>query len=356
MLHRLIDWLMADWSWTIKWLIDWWIVRLIDWLINFLVSSKIGNPVEELLKNRRCLFFPGATKSINNGDSKNLIACSYVFNMNNKRLGNPVAILPTMGATSLVRFCPLLFTHRTLPETSIFSPKKLNFSTSSESDIIPMEVDGENVIHDTPVNAPKKHPYLLGPLPYRMIFAIATAKQVFFYDTDMDQPFAMIDQIHATDLSDLAWSADGRMLVISSLDGYCSFVEFAAEELGQVYAPPSPPPATRLPRRRTRNRPSLSSSRRCSRIARSFRTFSVMVFLFRIENVQSLCWHFRWIAKNVRNFNENIHVVHGFVSYSCSIYMVSHKKMRRHVSVWFVDCVIPEKDVVVGDGPFPGFF
>ncbi|OWA51616.1 Chromatin assembly factor 1 subunit B [Hypsibius exemplaris] len=177
----------------------------------------------------------GAARQSTKADVKTRIACTYIFNVDinrdNKKIGNPVAVLPATAATSLVRFCPKLFTHRQPPANS---------RSTQDPDIIPMEVDedAENEPVMMTSDTPKRHKLLLDGIPYRMIFAVATQKQVLFYDTDMDRPFALIDQIHATDLSDLAWSPDGRMLVVSSLDGFCTFVEFAEDELGQVYAPP----------------------------------------------------------------------------------------------------------------------
>ncbi|XP_014238121.1 chromatin assembly factor 1 subunit B [Trichogramma pretiosum] len=77
-------------------------------------------------------------------------------------------------------------------------------------------------------------------LPYRMVFAVATDNSVIIYDTQQDAPIAIISNIHYTRLTDLAWSSDGRVLVASSSDGYCSIVHFQAGELGEVYEMPSP--------------------------------------------------------------------------------------------------------------------
>lgn len=45
----------------------------------------------------------------------------------------------------------------------------------------------------------------------------------------------MVSGIHYTRHTDLAWSEDGRILMISSTDGYCTFVMFANGELGTPY-------------------------------------------------------------------------------------------------------------------------
>ena len=68
-----------------------------------------------------------------------------------------------------------------------------------------------------------------------MIFAIATKCSVYLYDTQQKLPFGLISNIHYTRLTDLAWTNDGKTLLVSSTDGYCSIVQFGDTELGQVY-------------------------------------------------------------------------------------------------------------------------
>lgn len=77
-------------------------------------------------------------------------------------------------------------------------------------------------------------------LPYRMIFAVAASDSVLLYDTEQLTPFAYVSNIHYTHLSDLAWSPDGLTLVASSTDGYCTFIIFSREELGEIYVPEVP--------------------------------------------------------------------------------------------------------------------
>ena len=73
------------------------------------------------------------------------------------------------------------------------------------------------------------------PLPYRMIFAVATKCSVYLYDSQQKIPFGLISNIHYTRLTDLTWSHDGKFLLVSSTDGYCSIVQFNEGELGTVY-------------------------------------------------------------------------------------------------------------------------
>ncbi|KAH8394751.1 hypothetical protein KR222_004056 [Zaprionus bogoriensis] len=82
-------------------------------------------------------------------------------------------------------------------------------------------------------NAEKNPPII--SLPYRMIYAVATKNSVFFYDTQQPVPFAIVSNIHYTRLTDLTWSTDGNVLIVSSTDGFCSLLTFAENELGERY-------------------------------------------------------------------------------------------------------------------------
>lgn len=84
-----------------------------------------------------------------------------------------------------------------------------------------------------PFNAEKNPPII--SLPYRMIYAVATKNSVFFYDTQQPVPFAIVSNIHYTRLTDLTWSTDGNILIVSSTDGFCSLLTFAENELGERY-------------------------------------------------------------------------------------------------------------------------
>ncbi|KAM5179913.1 chromatin assembly factor 1 subunit B isoform 1-T2 [Mantella aurantiaca] len=126
-----------------------------------------------------------------------LVNTTYVFSRNN--LKRPVAHLPCPAkATLAVRCCPVFYELRP-------------------------EVKGEN--GESP-------PPGLVSQPYRMVFAVASEDSVLFYDTQQTFPFAYVSNIHYHTLSDLSWSKDGTFLVISSTDGYCSFVSFEEGEIG----------------------------------------------------------------------------------------------------------------------------
>ncbi|XP_019549444.2 chromatin assembly factor 1 subunit B [Aedes albopictus] len=81
---------------------------------------------------------------------------------------------------------------------------------------------------------PENKPPII-PLPYRMIFAVATKSSVYLYDTQQKTPFALISNIHYTRLTDISWSGDGKILIVSSTDGFCSMISFNEGELGEIH-------------------------------------------------------------------------------------------------------------------------
>ena len=48
-------------------------------------------------------------------------------------------------------------------------------------------------------------------------------------------PFSFINGIHYSNLSDLSWSSNGRLVILTSIDGFCTFVSFKEGELGEIY-------------------------------------------------------------------------------------------------------------------------
>ncbi|CAK4772312.1 unnamed protein product [Aphanomyces euteiches] len=91
-------------------------------------------------------------------------------------------------------------------------------------------------------------------LPYRILFAVATLNAVLVYDSHLPHPVCVIDRIHYADLTDLSWSVDGRVLVVSSLDGYVTFITFDEGEIGQ------PLPAEELPKYLDRQRATIEQN------------------------------------------------------------------------------------------------
>ncbi|KAG0714844.1 Chromatin assembly factor 1 subunit B [Chionoecetes opilio] len=153
------------------------------------------------------LLTPSGIVEEENGTITNV---TYVFSRHN--LAKPVLYLPTKDKYTLaVRFCPVLFELKPLPKEEGATPE-----TAEAQE--PWEEHG-NLFH----------------LPYRMVFAVATQNAVLLYDTQQPVPFGRLSNIHYTRLSDLSWSSDGLLLVMSSTDGYCSLVSFTKGELGTPY-------------------------------------------------------------------------------------------------------------------------
>lgn len=137
---------------------------------------------------------------------------TYLFSRHNPSV--PALYLPSDKYTIAVRFCPILFDLKPIPKEKLESVDEA-------------EDDEEDETWRQYSN--------LFELPYRMIFSVATQNGVILYDTQQGVPFAKISNIHYTRLSDLTWSDDGRLLVVSSTDGYCSLVSFSEGELGTQY-------------------------------------------------------------------------------------------------------------------------
>jgi WD40 repeat protein len=72
---------------------------------------------------------------------------------------------------------------------------------------------------------------------YHFLLAVATSRAVVVYRTDTFAPVTVVSNIHLEPLTDLAWGPDGRSLVVSSQDGYVSFVTLAHDEVGVDLAP-----------------------------------------------------------------------------------------------------------------------
>lgn len=142
-------------------------------------------------------------------ESGKITNVTYVFSRH--CLSKPVMYLPTKDKyTMAVRFSPILYELKPLP---------LEEGKEQKEDSREPWEEYANLFH----------------LPYRMVFAVATQNAVLLYDTQQPVPFAKISNIHYTRLSDVAWSSDGRILVVSSTDGYCSLVSFTEEEIGIPY-------------------------------------------------------------------------------------------------------------------------
>lgn len=134
------------------------------------------------------------------------------------KLNKPSVYLPSgPKVTIAVRCSPVLYNLRKIPRQDL----------------------GMTVIEDCNLKEWEKYQTMFC-LPYRMVFAVATEDSVLFYDTQQTHPFAMVNNIHYHQLSDLTWSSNGNVLVVASTDGFCSIVTFAEGEIGEIYKKPEP--------------------------------------------------------------------------------------------------------------------
>lgn len=69
-------------------------------------------------------------------------------------------------------------------------------------------------------------------LPYRMVFAIATIEHVLIYTTQSIYPISIVKNLHYDSINDLAWFHN-QMLIIASSDGFCSFLKFDVDVIGE---------------------------------------------------------------------------------------------------------------------------
>ncbi|KAI9353669.1 WD40-repeat-containing domain protein [Obelidium mucronatum] len=70
-------------------------------------------------------------------------------------------------------------------------------------------------------------------LPHRMVFAVASQDSVVVYDSSvLERPLAVISNLHFGTLTDISWASNGKILFMSSTDGYNSIVTFTNDDLG----------------------------------------------------------------------------------------------------------------------------
>ncbi|KAG7792686.1 hypothetical protein KL910_000926 [Ogataea haglerorum] len=71
-------------------------------------------------------------------------------------------------------------------------------------------------------------------LDYRMVFAVATQDSVVIYDTQRLKALGIVSNIHYSVITDLSWSSDGQILLVSSADGFVSSVKITRSLVGDV--------------------------------------------------------------------------------------------------------------------------
>jgi len=123
--------------------------------------------------------------------------CAHVFSRDD--LTQPKASLPSLKPSTCVAFSPKVFKLRGVKN------------------------DDESVASTNPFRG----------LMHRCIFCVCTIDGAMVYDTEVASPVAVISNAHYAAVTCATWSADGRTLVLSSKDGFCSFVRFDEGEFGE---------------------------------------------------------------------------------------------------------------------------
>ncbi|KAI3403306.2 CAC2 [Candida oxycetoniae] len=73
-------------------------------------------------------------------------------------------------------------------------------------------------------------------LPYKLVFAVATLDTIIIYSSDDDfKPLGQVSNLHYQPITDLVWTQDGMRIISSSIDGFCSFVDFESGVFGEKY-------------------------------------------------------------------------------------------------------------------------
>ncbi|KAI5970272.1 CAC2 [Candida margitis] len=76
-------------------------------------------------------------------------------------------------------------------------------------------------------------------LPYKSIFAIGTLDSIVVYSTDDNfKPLGQVSNIHYQAITDLTWDENGSKLLVSSMDGFCSVINFEGDVFGPLYENP----------------------------------------------------------------------------------------------------------------------
>ncbi|KAK9476307.1 WD40-repeat-containing domain protein [Lipomyces japonicus] len=165
----------------------------------------------------------------------------------------PVAQLPTLKKPAIVvKCCPIKYKLRTAREeqrptqnitidTSAIDGLQLqNLSEPVEKGTASSSLSS---IPSTTTVSSSKQAFVL---PYRYLYAVATQDSVFVYDTQQTTPLCIISNLHYATFTDLTWSTDGRILFMTSTDGFCSVVVFEPAEIGEAYMEVASTGATNL--------------------------------------------------------------------------------------------------------------
>jgi chromatin assembly factor 1 subunit B len=146
--------------------------------------------------------------------------------------------------------CKDIRTNKTSPTVYAFMRGKFEtpcFHLPGADESVPVGVRCNPLVYELkkgPEGSPSPVPWVA--LPYRMVFAVATMNAVIVYDTQHPAPIALIRNLHFANLTDVSWSPEGNMLLMSSTDGYCSVAVFEDGELGTPVVGEARPEAMRI--------------------------------------------------------------------------------------------------------------
>ncbi|KAF7990232.1 hypothetical protein HCN44_000037 [Aphidius gifuensis] len=192
--------------------------RLIDLTtmktINRVNKAKLPTPIGHSLENKTVRLF--------HDDTFKSFFRRLTFSIDGSLIIAPSGIIEFQESTERITNATIVFSRHNLKEPIMILPS-LDESTIAVR-CCPVYFELRN---DGPIS--------MLALPYRLVFAVATQKSVIIYDTQQISPIAVISNIHYTRLTDVAWSSDGQILVVSSTDGYCSIIHFQDGELGTIY-------------------------------------------------------------------------------------------------------------------------
>ncbi|TXT05909.1 hypothetical protein VHUM_03670 [Vanrija humicola] len=164
----------------------------------------------------------------------------YIYSRGNLSRA-PIAHLPGHKTASVaIRFSPIFYDLRTAATgpTVPAEPKQITLDVSNPSPVHvslsmppppPPQKEGESKDPQKPLGS-------VFALPYRLFYAVACQDAVLLYDTQQAGPVAIFRGLHYAGFTDIAWSPDGQVMMLSSADGYCSIVVFDFGELGTVHA------------------------------------------------------------------------------------------------------------------------
>lgn len=147
----------------------------------------------------------------------------------------PVAQLPGFKKPTIaVRFSPVLYELRGHAHVSEEKEETKEVHIGKETDtVVDVNLLGAGAVSEgaTPIAllpSPRASTPSVPPtgavfaLPYRMLYSVASMDSVAIYDTQQAAPVALLARLHYDEFTDMAWSPDGRALVMSARDGYCT--------------------------------------------------------------------------------------------------------------------------------------